>query len=232
MKLSVIVPVYNEENTISEILRKLTKIKHVKQVIVVDDGSQDTSVQIISKLQKKLPKLQNKKFFTLIKKENAGKGSAISEGLKKVTGDYVLIQDADCEYDPEDIPFLVEPVERGRAKIVYGSRFLGPHSNLLFWHRLGNSFLNFATNVLYDTTLSDMETCYKLLPTKLLKEIHLKEKNFDIEAEITCKLLKKKIRIFEVPISYVGRDYEQGKKITWKDGITTLVTILKLRFSK
>jgi len=221
MKLSVIVPVYNEEATISTILNKLIEVSAVKEIIVVDDGSADKSVARIKKNKSKKIKL--------ISKKNGGKGSAVRLGLENVTGDYVLIQDADLEYDPRDIAALIDPVKRGRVEIVYGSRFLGPHSNLLFWHRLGNHFLNMVINILYNTTLSDMETCYKLMPTQILKDLKLEANSFDMEPEITCKLLKKGVNIFEVPISYVGRDFDEGKKITWRDGIDALKVIVGLK---
>ncbi len=218
MKLSVIVPVYNEAATVKQVLTKLVKVKDVKEIIVVDDGSTDKSLQLIESVKSSKINIFNKK--------NGGKGSAIRFGLQQVTGDYVLIQDSDLEYDPDDIPLLTYPVKKGRVEVVYGSRFLGPHSNLLFWHRVGNHLINLMTNVLYNTTLSDLETCYKLMPTKLLKQIKLQSNGFEIEPEITCKILKKGIRIFEVPISYVGRDYSEGKKITWKDGIQAFRVIL------
>jgi len=222
MKLSVIVPVYNEESTVEVILKKLLKVKEVSQVVLVDDGSTDKTPQILKKIKhRKLKKYHQ---------PNNGKGSAVRLGLEKVTGDYVLIQDADLEYDPEDIPALLMPVKKGQATVVYGSRFLGPHMNLLFWHKMGNNLINLVTNILFNTTLSDLETCYKLLPTKLMRDLDLKARSFDLEPEITCKILKKGVKIFEVPISYVGRDFSEGKKITWVDGIEALWVILKLRF--
>lgn len=224
LKLSIIMPVYNEEQTVEEILKKLLKVKEVFEVVVVDDGSTDKSAKLIKALASKNHKI---KFFS---KENSGKGSAVRYGLSKVTGNYVMIQDADLEYDPDDISAMLAPVLANKATVIYGSRFLGPHSNLLFWHRAGNFFLNLIINILYDTTLSDMETCYKLLPTDLMKELELKANGFDLEPEITCRVLEKKIRIFEVPISYVGRDFSEGKKITWEDGFAALAMILKIKF--
>lgn len=228
MKLSVIVAVYNEQDTVRQLLTKLVKVKAVKEVIVVNDGSTDETKKELEKLMRSR-NLKEKKKIQIFHKKNGGKGSAIRHGLNKVTGDYVLIQDADLEYDPDDIPALLEPVKKGKAEVIYGSRFLGPHSNLLFWHRVGNGFLNFLVNILYNTTLSDMETCYKLIPTRLMKSLDLKANAFDLEPEITCKLLRKGVRIFEVPISYVGRDFSEGKKITWQDGIEALRVILSLR---
>ncbi len=222
LKLSVIVPIFNEEKTVVKVLQKLLASTEVFEVVVVDDGSTDGSL-------KKIQQLKHKK-LRVFSKANGGKGSAVRYGLEKVTGDYVLIQDSDLEYDPDDIPVLVEPVKKGKAEVIYGSRFLGSHSNLLFWHRVGNSFLNFVVNIMYDTTLSDMETCYKLLPTELFRSLDIKANKFDMEPEITCKMLRKKVKIYEVPITYVGRDFTEGKKITWRDGFGALWMIFKLRF--
>jgi len=220
--LSVIVPVFNEEKTVAQVIKKLLFQKEVGEIVVVDDGSIDNTLKEIRK--------HKDKRLRVFSKGNGGKGSAICYGLTKVTGEYVLIQDADLEYDPEDIPALLEPVRKGKAKVIYGSRFLGPHLNLLYWHRVGNSLLNFFVNILYNTTLSDTETCYKLLPVKLMKELNICSNNFDIEPEITCKVLKRGISIYEVPISYVGRTYSAGKKITWRDGVTAFFTVIALRF--
>lgn len=224
MRLSVIVPVFNEEKTVAQLLKKLVKVKEVKEVAVVDDGSTDKTWQEIKKVRSK----KIKQF----KKENGGKGSAVRFGLSQITGDYVLIQDADLEYDPADIKHLVDAVKKDRVDVVYGSRFIGPHSNLLFWHRVGNTMLNFFINLLYNTTLSDMENCYKLMPTKLMKSLDLRANKFDLEPEITCKILRRDINIFEVPISYVGRTFAEGKKLTWKDGFAAVWMILKLRIAK
>ncbi|MBP9781388.1 glycosyltransferase family 2 protein [Candidatus Woesebacteria bacterium] len=221
MKLSVIVPVYNEEKTVGKMLSKLIKVADVYEVIVVDDGSSDNSAKEINKIASKKIKL--------FSKSNGGKGSAIRLGLTNVSGSHVLIQDADLEYDPEDIPVLTEPIKKDKAEVVYGSRFLGPHLNLLYWHRVGNGLLNFLINIMFNTTLSDMETCYKLIPTEHLRAIKLQANAFDIEPEITCRLLKRGIRIYEVPISYVGRDHSQGKKITWVDGFAAVGVILRER---
>lgn len=222
LQLSVLVPVYNEAETVAEILKRLLAVKDVTQVVIVDDGSTDTTVSQIKKVRDKR--------LELIQKANGGKGSAIREGLKHVTGNYVLIQDADLEYDPADIPELLKPIKTEKAEIVYGSRFLGPHLNLLFWHWVGNHALNLLVNILYNTTLSDMETCYKVMPTEYLREIDLQSNGFDMEPEITCKLLNAGHRIFEVPISYTGRDFSEGKKITWRDGIVALKVILYQKF--
>lgn len=221
-KLTTIVPVYNEEATVKVLLKKLLEVKEVKEVIVVNDGSTDSTRSILQKMKHRKLKVFHK--------TNGGKGSAIRHGLRHVTGSHVLIQDADLEYDPDDIVDLIEPVKKGRASVVFGSRFLGPHSNLLFWHKQGNALLNFLVNLMYNTTLSDMETCYKIVPTKVLQQLDLESNSFEIEPEITCKLLKSGVYIYEVPISYVGRDFSQGKKITWRDGITAVASIWKYRW--
>lgn len=227
MKLSVIMPVYNEAATVAAILEKLTRVPVVDEVVVVNDGSTDATEKKIQHFLKSKKKGVNKvKYFA---KQNGGKGSAVRLGLTKVTGDYTMIQDADLEYDPDDIVELLKPIKKGKTEVVYGSRFIGPHSNLLFWHRLGNTFLNLAVNILYDTTLSDMETCYKLLPTKLWRELNIRANKFDMEPEITCKVLQRGYKIFEVPITYVGRDFSEGKKITWRDGLDAFRVIVGLR---
>ncbi|NCN06886.1 MAG: glycosyltransferase family 2 protein [Candidatus Pacebacteria bacterium] len=223
IKLSVLIPIYNEQQTLKEVLQKVLAVKQVSEVVVVDDGSTDRSPKILAQLKHKKLKI--------FRKENGGKGSAIRYALKHATGTHILIQDADLEYDPEDITALLEPIRRGRVEVVYGSRFLGPHLNLLFWHRVGNSLLNFLVNILFNTTLSDMETCYKVVPTKVMHDLNLVSNSFDIEPEITCKLLKRGIKIFEVPISYIGRDFSEGKKITWLDGISAVQTIIRLRLA-
>ncbi|MBU0576772.1 glycosyltransferase family 2 protein [Patescibacteria group bacterium] len=228
MKLSVIVPVYNEAPTVKKVLGPLAGVKEVKEVIVVNDGSTDDTEKEIKKiLNSKNPDIKKIQYF---KKKNGGKGSAVRLGLTKVTGDYTLIQDADLEYDPREIPLLLEPLDREGVEVVFGSRFIGSHSNLLFWHRVGNGFLNFVVNLLYNTTLSDMETCYKLLPTDLFRKLNISANAFDMEPEITCKLLRRGCKIFEVPISYVGRDFSQGKKITWRDGLDAFRVVLGIRF--
>ncbi len=222
MKLSVIVPVYNEQATVRQVLQNLIKVKQVGEIVVINDGSTDNT-------EKEIKKVKSKKIKYFFKK-NGGKGSAVSLGLKKVIGDYTLIQDADLEYDPSEIPLLLKPLNREGVEVVYGSRFLGAHSNLLFWHRVGNAFLNLIVNVFYNTTLSDMETCYKLLPTDLFKKLHITANAFDMEPEITCKLLRRGYKIFEVPITYVGRDFSEGKKITWRDGLDAFRVVLGIRF--
>lgn len=223
MKISVIVPAYNEAKTITLILEKLTAIKDVGQIVVVDDASNDQTAALV--------RAYADKRITLVKQTtNQGKGAAVRAGLASATEEYVLIQDADLEYDPVDIPALLEPIKAGRIQIVYGSRFIGARSNMYYWHFLGNTLLNWIVNVLYNSILSDMETGYKLLPTELMRELDLKSNDFRIEPEITCKLLKRHQKIVEVPITYVGRTYAEGKKITWVDGLKALNTILSIRF--
>lgn len=226
MKLSIIVPAYNEQNTISTAIKRLNKAKFIKgvskEIIIVNDGSTDATKSIISKMTN-----VTKIYLT----RNSGKGAAIKAGLEKASGDYVLIHDADLEYDPEDINDLLKPILTKKAEVVYGSRFLGPHKNMLFWHLMGNKFLSFVTNILFNTTLSDMEVCYKLIPTKLIKALKLKQNRFGFEPEVTAKILKRNIRIYEVPISYSGREFSEGKKITWRDGVHALYLLFKYRLT-
>lgn len=223
MKLSIVIPVYNESKTVGEIIRQIKAVKGFdKEIIVVNDGSTDDTVKVIKNI---------KDIAVISHKINQGKGSAIRAGISKITGDYLLVQDADLEYDPQDIPAMLEPISRGKAKVVYGSRFTGQRRNMFFWHWIGNQFLTLITNILYNTTLSDMETCYKLLPVGLAKSLNLQAKHFEFEPEITAKILKKGIRIWEVPISYAGREYHEGKKISWKDAMPALWTLIKYRFT-
>lgn len=228
MTLSIIIPVYNEKKTIAEVLKRVKKVKIIgikKEIIIIDDASTDGTGEILKKLKLKNPDL--KIFYH---QKNQGKGVAIKTGLSKVTGDLVIIQDADLEYDPQDISKLLKPIMDGRAKVVYGSRFTGEHRNMLFWHMIGNKFLTFLVNITYNTTLSDMEVCYKLFKKEVLKDIFLKEKRFGFDPEITVKVLKRGYRIYEVPVSYSGREFIEGKKITWKDGLRVLWVLFKYRF--
>ena len=226
MKLSIIVPVYNERNTIQEVLRRVRAVdigEIAREIIVVDDGSTDGTPDIL-KLE------EDSTTRVLFHESNQGKGAAIRTALPHVTGDYVIIQDGDLEYDPDDYRVMIAPILKKRAEVVYGSRFTGEHRDMLFWHMLGNKFLSLVTNVLYNTTLSDMETCYKLFSRESLEGIRIKSNRFDFEPEITAKILKKKIRVYEVPISYAGREYHEGKKITWRDGVFALWALVKYRF--
>ncbi len=224
MKLSVIIPVYDEENTIQEILRQVRAVGIVDEIIVVDDGSTDKTRALL-KLEESQP------CTTVIYQPfNQGKGAAVRAGIDKATGDILLIQDADLEYDPRDYPAMIRPIVEGRVKVAYGSRFLGPRKAMMFWHMLGNKALTLLTNVLYNTILSDMETCYKAFRADVIKSIPLHSKRFEFEAEITAKVLKRGHRIFEVPISYYGREYTEGKKITWREGPKAVWTLIKYRF--
>jgi len=227
MKLSVIIPVFNEEKTLKEIVARVQKAKVASEIIIVNDASTDKTEKILKDIKE--DKKLSANLTVVTHKINSGKGSAINTGLIKVKGDYVLIQDADLEYDPNDIPKLLKPIKDGKAEVVFGSRFTGEHRNLFFWHMVGNKSLTLLTNILFDTTLSDMETCYKVIPTKILKEMNLKSKRFDFEPEVTAKILKRGIRIYEVPISYAGREYSEGKKIGPNDGLIAIWTLIKYR---
>jgi len=227
MKLSIIVPVYNEIKTLEEIIKKIEAVdlgEVEKEIIFVDDFSTDGSREYLKKLEK------NHRYIALYHDKNSGKGAAIKTALTKVSGDLVMIQDADLEYDPEDYKKLIKPILEGKARVVYGSRFTGERRNMFYYHWIGNKFLTFLTNVLYNTTLSDMETCYKMWKTDIIKSINIKSNRFNFEPEITAKVLKKRIRIYEVPISYAGREFDEGKKISWKDGIPALWSLFKYRF--
>ena len=224
MKLSIIIPVYNEKSTILAIVKKVLSAPYQKEVIIVDDCSNDGTRDL-------LKTLNDKDILLLFHDKNCGKGKAIQTALEKVTGDIVLIQDADMEYDPAEYPSLLAPILDGRADVVYGSRFLGaPHRVLLFWHYLGNLIFTLLANVLYNINLTDMGTCYKALRTEVIKALDLKSLRFGIEAEITAKVCKRKLRIFETPISYNGRTYREGKKITWRDSFVYLYSLLRFRF--
>lgn len=226
MKLSVIIPVYNEKNTIEEIIHRVLNVEIglEKEIIVVDDCSQDGTREI-------LEELNHPNIKVYFQSKNQGKGAALQTGFSKAEGDIILIQDADLEYDPREYPILLEPILDGRADAVYGSRFLGgPHRVLFFWHYIGNRFLTTFSNMLSNLNLTDMETCYKAFKKDTLKKITIKSKRFGFEPEITTKLAKLKCRIYEVPISYSGRDYNEGKKIGWKDGIAAFFHIIRFKF--
>ena len=224
--LSVIVPVYNERVTVAEVIRRIRAVDVPVdvEVIVVDDGSSDGTDKVLTALADSTVRV-------ITHPVNKGKGAAIRTGMASARGDLLLIQDADLEYDPEDWPKLLNPVLRGKAQVVYGSRFTGERRNMLFLHWVGNRFLSLVTNVLYNTTLSDMETCYKLFDRTVLEGITINASRFEFEPEITAKLLRRGIRIYEVPISYTGREFEEGKKITWRDGFIALWTLVKYRFT-
>lgn len=228
--LSIIIPVFNEENTIQGILEKVRKVNLLgieKEIIIVNDCSTDrTDVQVLSYIE--LHSKVNIRYFS--HSLNKGKGAAIHTGINESTGDYIIIQDADLEYDPNEYPLLLKPLDEGIADVVYGSRFMGgqPHRILFFWHSIGNKILTFISNVFTNLNLTDMETCYKCFRRDFLQKILLKEKRFGFEPEVTAKIARfKKVRIYEIGISYYGRTYEEGKKINWKDGLRAIYCILK-----
>jgi len=223
--LSVVMPVYNERTTIDEIVRRVLAVPLRIELIVVDDGSTDGTSEILDALQRELK-------FTLLRQKNAGKGAALRRGFAAVTGDLLVVQDADLEYSPEEYPQLIELICDGKADVVYGSRFLGRHRAFLFAHYVGNKFLTLATNVLYNTILTDMETCYKAMRTDVIRSMTLKSDGFGIEPELTAKIFKRGYRVYEVPITYAGRNYDQGKKITWTAGFVALWVLVKYRFTE
>ncbi|HUC05428.1 MAG TPA: glycosyltransferase family 2 protein [Acidimicrobiales bacterium] len=225
--LSVIMPVFNERATVAEILRRMRAVELplTLQIIVVDDGSSDGSDKVLHALQDSTVRV-------ITHPQNQGKGAAIRTGMAVATGDLLLVQDADLEYDPDDWPRLLEPILKGKARVVYGSRFTGERKNMLPLHWFGNRLLSLVTNVLYSSTLSDMETCYKLFDAKAIEGLTIASDRFDFEPEITAKVLRRGHRIYEVPISYAGREAHEGKKITWRDGFSALRALIKFRFTK
>ena len=226
MKLSVIMPVFNEKETIEKIVEKVRALSIDKEIIIVDDCSTDGTREILESKYSR----GDSEIKVIFQEKNQGKGSAIRKGLDYAGGDYVIIQDGDLEYDPEEYLKLLAEVKTSEDKAVYGSRFLFHSVKMSPLHRFGNRFLTLITNFLYGSKLTDMETCYKLIEKSLLKELSLKSKHFEIEPEITAKILRKGIRIKEVPIDYLGRKFHEGKKISWKDGFSSLWTLVKYRF--
>lgn len=230
MKLSIVIPVYNEKPTLEAVLRNVLAVPLEgieKELVVVDDGSQDGTIEILKRMGQEIPPPALKVYFH---RENQGKGAAIGTALNHITGDIVIIQDADLEYHPEDYSNLILPIIKFKADAVYGTRFIGIHRAFLFWHYMANKTLTFMTNLLYDSMISDMEVGYKAFRADVIKNIPFKAKGFDFEPEITAKILKSKLKLYEVPIMYSGRDYSEGKKITWKDGVKAVWTLLKYRF--
>ena len=225
MNLSVVIPVYNEFENIGEIIKRVQSTKLAQEIIVVDDGSTDGTQDLLQKLDGK------RKVQIILHDHNQGKGAAVLTGLKAATGEILLIQDADLEYDPRDYPTLMQPIKEGVADVVYGSRFLGgPHRVTMFWHMVANRLLTFMTNILYNTILTDMETGYKVFRREVIEGMVIRAKRFDFEPEFTAKVLKRHYRIYEVPISFNPRDYSQGKKIKLKDAFEAVWTLLKYRF--
>jgi glycosyltransferase involved in cell wall biosynthesis len=225
--LTVIMPVFNERPTVAEVIRRMRAVELplTVEIIAVDDGSSDGSDKVLGALEDSTVRV-------LRHRENQGKGAAIRTGLAEARGDLVLVQDADLEYDPNDWPKLLDPILRGKARVVYGSRFTGERKNMLPLHWLGNRLLSLVTNMLYSSTLSDMETCYKLFDSHVLEDLKIVSNRFEFEPEITAKVLRRGHRIYEVPISYAGREPDEGKKITWRDGFGAMRALIKFRFTK
>jgi glycosyltransferase involved in cell wall biosynthesis len=235
VKLSVLVPVYNEERTLEEVVRRVCDFQIPKEIILVDDGSEDQSRKILTRLQEENARAKDplNQIKVFLQPANQGKGAALKTALSHVTGDIVIVQDADLEYDPKDYPSLLAPIQAGQADVVYGTRFHGggAHRVLFFWHYMGNLALTLISNMLTNLNLSDMEVGYKVFRAEAVKGINLKSNRFGFEPEITVKLAKKHCRFYEVPISYHGRTYEEGKKITWKDGIAALYYLIRFRLA-
>lgn len=223
--LSIVIPVYNERRTLEALLARVEAVPLAKEIILVDDGSTDGTREILGRYQEKPG------YKVLFQPRNQGKGAALQEGFRHATGEIVIVQDADLEYDPAEYPKLIQPILDDLADVVYGSRFAGyPRRVLYFWHALGNKFLTLISNVLTDLTLTDMETCYKVFRREIIQHLPLSSKRFGFEPEVTVKIAKAGYRIYEVPISYAGRTYAEGKKIGWKDGVEALWTLIYYRF--
>lgn len=221
MLLSIIIPAFNEVAFLPEVIRRVDETPYEKEIIIIDDGSTDGTREYLKGLSQDKAKV-------ILHEKNMGKGAALRSGISVATGDIIIVQDADLEYDPKDYPTLLGPILDGKADVVYGSRFLGgPHRVLLFWHSVGNAFITLLSNMFTDLNLTDMETGYKAFSKKVLETITIESNRFGVEPEITAKVAKKGFRIYEVPISYYGRSYQDGKKITWKDGVKALFTIVK-----
>ena len=243
MKLSIVMPVYNEIGTLAEIVRRVRAVKLTvevgygadngsviqfdREIVIVDDGSTDGTRDILEKLE------GEPDVIVASHERNQGKGGAVCTGLQHASGDVLLIQDADLEYDPRDYPALLKPIVEGRSQVVYGSRFRGgPTRTMFFWHMIGNHFLTLVTNILFNTILSDMETGYKVFTREVAEQLDLRSPGWGFDPEITAQILKRGYRIYEVPISYTGREFEEGKKISWRDGLTVLWTLLRCRLTR
>jgi glycosyltransferase involved in cell wall biosynthesis len=224
VKVSFIIPVFDEETTIGRVLERVAALPFEKQIVVVDDGSTDGTAAVLAEWE-------GRDGVVVVRQENGGKGAAIRAAIPLVDGEIAVIQDADLEYDPADVPALIKPISDGMADVVYGSRLIGgrPQRAFLFWHLVGNRFLSLLTNVLYNTTISDMETGYKAFRTEVLQSLDLRQRDFSIEPEITAKVCKGKFRVYELPISYYGRSYDEGKKITRRDGFKAVWVLLRVR---
>ena len=224
MKLSVVMPVYNEQATLREVVARVLAVPFEVELICVDDGSRDGSREILAELQIDHPQIR-----VMLQPKNMGKGAALRCGIQEATGDFIIIQDADLEYDPSDYPALLGPLIEDKADVVYGSRFLGsgPHRVLYFWHSVGNWILTLISNALTNMNMTDMETCYKVFRREILQSIRIEEDRFGFEPEITVKISKRRLRVYEVGIGYWGRTYEEGKKIGWRDGFRALWCLLK-----
>ncbi len=225
MRLSVVMPVYNERDTLEEIVRQVLATRLAHEIVMVDDGSTDGTREIMQQWE------NDQRVKVIYHERNMGKGSAVRTGFQAATGDVIVIQDADLEYDPRDYPKLIQPIQEGRADVVYGSRFIGgPARKVYFWHRVGNNLLTLVTNILYNLDLTDMETCYKCFRAEVVRNMPLRSRRFELEPEITAKIAKRGYRIYEVPISYYGREYHEGKKITGWDALPALWALIKYRF--
>ena len=224
--VSVVMPAYNERPTIEEIIRRVLAVPLRKELIVIDDCSTDGTRELLQQLQRELG------FTLLLQPRNTGKGAALRTGFAQIRGDIAVVQDADLEYSPEEYPDLIELICSGRADVVYGSRFLGRHRVFLFVHYMGNRLLTLLANVLYNTMLTDMETCFKAMRVEVLRSMTLRSNRFGIEPELTAKIFKRGYRVYEIPITYDGRGYEDGKKVTWRDGLVAIWTLIKYRFTE
>jgi glycosyltransferase involved in cell wall biosynthesis len=228
VRVSFLMPAYNEAGTIIDVLEAVSALELDKQIVVVDDGSTDGTADLVERWR------EGRDGVVLVRQAHRGKGAAVRAAIPHADGDISLIQDTDLEYDPADVPALIDPIARGAADVVFGSRLSGgrPQRAYLFWHLVGNRFLSLLTNVLYNTTLSDMETGYKAFRTDVLRSLDLREDGFGIEPEITAKVCKRKLRVYELPIAYYGRTYAEGKKITWRDGVKAVRILLEVRISR